>query len=196
MLLQEKLKSYNLILVSQSPRRRDILKSLELDFQSTSVDTDETYPSTLNTKDVAVYIAKQKAEAFRTQLKNNDIAITADTVVILENQILGKPKDTKHAKYMLEQLSGKNQIVVTGVCIFSNTKIQSFSSISEVKFATLSDEEIEHYLNSYKPYDKAGAYGVQEWIGYIGIEKLIGSYYNVMGLPTHALYKALNNFLK
>lgn len=195
MLLQDKLASYNLILVSQSPRRREILKGLELEFRSTSVDTDETYPSTLEKNKVAVHIAKQKAEAYKNQLSEGDIAITADTVVMLGDQILGKPKDKADAKLMLKQLSGKTQTVVTGVCIFDIRKMESFSSYSEVQFSSLSDEEIEHYLEHYKPYDKAGSYGVQEWIGYICIEKLIGSYYNVMGLPTHALYKALNDFL-
>ncbi len=194
MLLKNRLKNYNVVLVSQSPRRRELLKGLEIDFTSTSVDTDETYPSSIQGAEIPIYIATKKADAYMPQMQDNTLAITADTVVLIDNQMLGKPKDRTEAIAMLQHLSGNTHQVITGVCIQTKQKRQVFSATSEVTFATLTLEEIEHYVDFYKPFDKAGSYGVQEWIGYIGIEKIVGSYFNVMGLPVQRLYKMLYTF--
>lgn len=183
-----------MVLVSQSPRRRELLKGLEIDFTSTSVDTDESYPSTMQGAEIPIYIATQKADAYLPLMSENTLAITADTVVLIDNQILGKPKNREEAISMLQHLSGNTHQVITGVCIQTKQKRQVFSATSEVTFATLTLEEIEHYVDFYKPFDKAGSYGVQEWIGYIGIEKIVGSYFNVMGLPVQKLYKKLISF--
>lgn len=195
MLLTEKLKDYNVVLVSASPRRRELLKGLEFDFSCKSVDIDESYPPNLEGAQIPLYIADKKADAFLPIMGDKDLVITADTVVIAEDLVLGKPHDINEAKKMLEMLSGKTHKVITGICLMTKNKRRSFHSMSEVTFTELSDEEIDHYLNIYKPFDKAGAYGVQEWIGFIGIEKLVGSFYNVMGLPVHRLYREMNAFL-
>lgn len=194
MLLKDKIKNYDVVLVSQSPRRRELLKGLEVDFTSTSVDTDESYPTSLKGADIPIYIATQKADAYLPQMEDNTLAITADTVVFIDNQILGKPSERAAAIAMLQHLSGNTHQVITGVCIQTKQKRVAFSATSEVTFANLTAEEIEHYVDFYKPFDKAGSYGVQEWIGYIGIEKIVGSYFNVMGLPIQKLYKMLNAF--
>lgn len=194
MLLKDKIKNYDVVLVSQSPRRRELLKGLEVDFTSTSVDTDESYPTSLKGADIPIYIATQKADAYLPQMEDNTLAITADTVVFIDNQILGKPSERAAAIAMLQHLSGNTHQVITGVCIQTKQKRVTFSATSEVTFASLTTEEIEHYVDCYKPYDKAGSYGVQEWIGYIGIEKIVGSYFNVMGLPIQKLYKKLITF--
>lgn len=195
MLLKEKLEKYNVVLVSQSPRRRELLKGLEVDFTSTSVDTDESYPATLEGAQIPLYIAEQKADAYMPQMSDDTLAITADTVVLVTGKVLGKPADAKEARQMLQMLSGNVHQVITGVCIFTKGKRRSFHALSEVTFAALSAEEIDHYIEVYKPFDKAGSYGVQEWIGYIAMEKIVGSYFNVMGLPVQRLYKELNQFL-
>lgn len=195
MLLKEKLERYNVVLVSQSPRRRELLKGLEVDFTSTSVDTDESYPATLEGAQIPLYIAEQKADAYMPQMSDDTLAITADTVVLVAGKVLGKPADAKEARQMLQMLSGNVHQVITGVCIFTKSKRRSFHALSEVTFAALSAEEIDHYIEVYKPFDKAGSYGVQEWIGYIAMEKIVGSYFNVMGLPVQRLYKELNQFL-
>ncbi len=194
MLLKDKFKDYDVVLVSQSPRRRELLRGLEVEFTSTSVDTDESYPATLKGADIPIYIATQKADAYLPKMDSNTLAITADTVVLIDNQILGKPKDRAAAIAMLQHLSGNTHQVITGVCIQTKQKRVVFSATSEVTFANLTAEEIEHYVDCYKPFDKAGSYGVQEWIGYIGIEKIVGSYFNVMGLPIQKLYKKLIAF--
>ncbi len=195
MLLTEKLKDYNVILVSASSRRRELLKGLEFDFECRSVDVDESYPPNLEGAQIPIYIADKKADAYAPQMSGKDLVITADTIVLTDNEVLGKPKDIEEARKMLHLLSGCTHHVITGMCIMSKNKRRNFHSMSEVSFTKLSDEEIDHYLEKYKPFDKAGAYGVQEWIGYIGIEKLVGSFYNVMGLPVHRLYRELNAFL-
>lgn len=196
MLLKDKIKNYNVVLVSQSPRRRELLKGLEIDFTSTNVDTDESYPSHLQGAEIPIYIATQKADAYMPQMQDNTLAITADTVVLIDNnKILGKPKDKAEAIAMLQHLSGNTHQVITGVCIQTKQKRQVFSAVSDVTFANLTLEEIEHYVDFYKPFDKAGSYGVQEWIGYIGIEKIVGSYFNVMGLPVQRLYKELEQLI-
>lgn len=195
MIISDRLKDYQVVLVSQSPRRRELLKGLKIAFNATSVDADESYPPTLQGADVPCYITKAKAEAYKPFLQATTLAITADTVVCINGQILGKPADKAEAMAMLRTLSGNKHEVITAVCIFTQQKEQLFYAISEVYFKALSDEEIEHYIDTYQPFDKAGSYGVQEWIGYIGIEKIVGSYYNVMGLPIQRLYQELNRFL-
>lgn len=196
MMLADLIKDYQVVLVSQSPRRRELLKGLEVDFVATSVDADETYPSHLQGADVPCYITKAKADAYKPLLNANTLAITADTVVCIDGEILGKPASRTDAINMLRTLSGKKHEVITAVCLFTQQKERLFSATSEVYFTQLSDEEIEHYIDTYQPYDKAGSYGVQEWIGYIGIEKMVGSYYNVMGLPIQKLYHELVDFLR
>lgn len=195
MLLSEKLKRYNVILASASPRRKELLKGLEVRFSCRPADIDESYPENLEGAQIPMYLADKKADALKPEMAENDLIITADTVVICESEVLGKPADEAEAVNMLHTLSGGTHKVITGMCIMTALKRRSFHSLSDVTFTSLSDEEILHYVRKYKPYDKAGAYGVQEWIGYIGIEKLVGSFYNVMGLPVHRLYRELNSFL-
>ncbi|MEE0990366.1 MAG: Maf family nucleotide pyrophosphatase [Paludibacteraceae bacterium] len=190
------LKEYNLVLASQSPRRRELLKGLDLEFTTCSVDADESFPAELKGADAVQYICKAKADAYRPFLEDKTIAITADTVVILDNKIIGKPKSHEEAFTMIRSLSGRVHEVITAVCIFSKEKCAEFYSSTEVYFSEITDEEIEYYINKYKPFDKAGSYGVQEWIGYIGIEKIVGSYFNVMGLPVKRLYDELKTFIE
>ena len=190
------LKGYKLVLASQSPRRRELLKGLDLEFTTCSVDADESFPAELKGADAVQYICKAKADAYRPQLNDNTIAITADTVVILDDKIIGKPKSHEEAFSMIRSLSGRVHEVITAVCIFSKEKCEEFYASTEVHFSEIADEEIEYYINKYKPFDKAGSYGVQEWIGYIGIEKIVGSYFNVMGLPVKRLYDELKTFIE
>ena len=183
---------YSIILASNSPRRQELLAGLDIDFNVfVKKDVDESYPEGMANEKIAEYLALKKANSYRNDIKDNVIVITADTVVINGAKILGKPSDKTEAITMLKELSGNTHIVITGVAITSNSKQYSFSSLTEVSFAPLSHEEIEYYVEKYKPYDKAGSYGIQEWIGYIGIESISGSYFNVMGLPTRRLYDAL-----
>jgi septum formation protein len=195
MILSDRLKPYQVVLVSQSPRRRELLKGLEIDFTATSVDADESYPSHLQGEQVPCYITQAKADAYKALLNENTLAITADTVVSINGQILGKPADKAEAMAMLRTLSGNKHEVITAVCIFTKNTERLFYAVSEVYFKPLTNQEIEHYIDTYQPFDKAGSYGVQEWIGYIGIEKIVGSYYNVMGLPIQRLYQELTLFL-
>jgi septum formation protein len=190
------LKGYNLVLASQSPRRRELLKGLDLEFSTCSVDADESFPAELKGADAVQYICKAKADAYRPFLEDKTIAITADTVVILDNKIIGKPKSHEEAFSMIRSLSGHVHEVITAVCIFSKEKCAEFYSSTEVHFSEITDEEIKYYIDKYKPFDKAGSYGVQEWIGYIGIEKIVGSYFNVMGLPVKRLYDELKTFIE
>ena len=190
------LKGHKLILASQSPRRRELLKGLDVEFSTCSVDADESFPADLKGADAVQYICKAKADAYRPQLNDNTIAITADTVVILDDKIIGKPKSREEAFSMIRSLSGRVHEVITAVCIFSKEKCKEFYASTEVHFSDITDEEIEYYIAKYKPFDKAGSYGVQEWIGYIGIEKIVGSYFNVMGLPVKRLYDELKEFIK
>lgn len=196
MILKEKLKNYEIILASKSPRRQQLLVGMDIDFKVITKDVNEIIPKDLSLKDVAPYLSKIKSEAFDLdhQLPENYLLITADTVVIANNLILGKPKNHDDAIEMLKILSGNTHQVVTGVCLKSKEKTIQFSAISEVTFETLDETEINFYIDQYKPFDKAGAYGIQEWIGYVGIKKVNGSFYNVMGLPTQMLYNALKNF--
>lgn len=189
------LKGNKLILASQSPRRRELLKGLDVEFSTCTVDADESFPAELKGADAVQYICKAKANAYKPQLAEGTIAITADTVVILDDNIIGKPKSKEDAFAMIRSLSGRVHEVITAVCIFSRDKESCFYSSTEVHFSHLTDEEINYYIEKYKPFDKAGSYGVQEWIGYIGIEKIVGSYFNVMGLPVKRLYDELKQFI-
>lgn len=195
-MLQETLKNYSLILASQSPRRKALLEGLDIDFTVfVREGIDETVPAGLGKTEIPVFLARHKSDAYSDLLVNNNILITADTIVWHNKQELGKPCDLKHATDMLSQLSGSMHEVVTGVCLRSQNKIIEFHSLSKVWFRHLDSLEINYYLNKYKPYDKAGSYGIQEWIGYSAIEKIEGSFYNVMGLPVQKLYTELIKFL-
>lgn len=186
-----------LLLGSQSPRRRELLKMLDLEFRLIEIkNVKEEYPAELEAEKVPEYLSRLKATAYIPELHDDDILITADTVVILDGEIIGKPKDKEDAKKMLSKLSGNVHKVVTGVTLSSSEKTSSFSAHTDVKFAHLTTEEIDFYVEKYSPLDKAGAYGVQEWIGAVGVEGIEGSFYNVMGLPLHRLYRELQRFQK
>jgi septum formation protein len=189
------LKKYHIILASKSPRRQELLRGMGVDFEILTKETPENYPSDLPLDEVPKYLSLQKSLAFNgDELPADYLLITSDTVVICEGEILGKPKDREDASRMLELLSGKTHHVVTGVTVRSAEKTKSFAVRSNVTFAELEQDEIDYYIEHCKPYDKAGAYGIQEWIGYVGISGLEGSFYNVMGLPTRKLYQCLKNF--
>ncbi len=194
--LHNQLIEYHLILASASPRRISLLKELNLTFDILPLDVDEVYPPHLTDHEIARFLAGLKADAFpKEKLTDKTIVITADTIVCLNDEVLGKPEDREHAIKMLHTLSGKMHKVITGVCLRSQNKQVIFSTETDVYFSNLSDDEINYYVNLYKPFDKAGAYGIQEWIGYIGIEKIEGSYFNVMGLPVQQLYRELGKFI-
>lgn len=184
---------YHLILASKSPRRQELLRSLELDFEIRTNEVDESFPASMVVNNVAEYLAVKKSEAFDA-LKSNELVITSDTTVLNEGRILNKPKNAKEAFGMIQSLSGKTHQVITGICLRSSKKKVSFSETTKVTFRELKDTEIEHYIERYKPFDKAGAYGIQEWIGMIGIQKIEGDYYNVMGLPLFRVYEELSHF--
>lgn len=188
------LEQYEIILASKSPRRQQLLSDLGLKFTVQSMDIAEVFPSGLGMTEVPVYLAELKAEAFRPQLKQNQLVITADTIVWLDGNVLNKPADYADGFRMLKNLSGKKHQVITGVCLLTTTKKVSFFASTDVWFKSLSDEEIHFYLENYRPYDKAGAYGIQEWIGYVGINHIEGSFFNVMGLPVQSLYEHLKAF--
>ena len=189
------LKKYHIILASKSPRRQDLLRGMGVDFEILTKETPEDYPADLPLDEVPKYLSLQKSLAFSDkELPKEYLLITSDTVVICEGEILGKPKDREDAERMLQLLSGKTHHVVTGVTVRSAKKTESFAVRSNVTFAQLDHEEIDYYIEHCKPYDKAGAYGIQEWIGYVGISGLEGSFYNVMGLPTRKLYQCLKTF--
>jgi septum formation protein len=184
--------NYNIILASNSPRRRELLSGLGLDYEvRTLPGIDESYPDTLSGEEIPVYISSQKASAYLDALKENELLITADTIVWLDGRVLGKPSDEEEACQMLRALSGKTHQVITGVTLATTSFQKSFASVSQVTFASLTEEEIKYYVTHYHPMDKAGSYGVQEWIGFIGVERIEGSYFNVMGLPVQRLYREL-----
>ena len=188
------LDSYVIVLASKSPRRQELLRGMGVKFVTLTKETPEDYPE-MPFKKVPEYLSRQKSLAFNDEeLPENYLLITADTVVIAANEILGKPADKADALRMLDLLSGKTHHVVTGVTVRTKNKSKTFSATSKVTFATLEPAEMEHYVDLYQPYDKAGAYGIQEWIGYVGISGLQGSFYNVMGLPTRKLYQTLKEF--
>ena len=196
MLLHDKLKEYRLILASQSPRRRQLLADAGIEFVlAPRFECDESFPATMLAEQVAEYLSCLKADAYPESLGERDILLTADTVVIADGKVLGKPKDRADAIAIIEQLSGREHQVVTGVSLTNASARHSFSTLSRVKFRTLSREEIEYYVDNYRPFDKAGAYGIQEWIGYVGIEGIEGSFYNVMGLPVQRVYCSLKEFV-
>jgi septum formation protein len=184
---------FKLILASTSPRRQYLMREAGFAFTVEKPLSDETYPPELPATEVARYLATQKAESFRMKI-HDEVVLTADTVVILDNQILNKPENRLQAINMLRQLSGRTHLVMTGVCILSAGREISFDDTTEVTFTRLTNEEIEYYVDTYKPYDKAGAYGAQDFIGMIGIEKINGSYFNVMGLPVHKVYPILKSW--
>ena len=189
------LKKYHIILASKSPRRQELLRGMGVEFSIMTKETDESFPPEMPLEEVPKYLSLQKSLAFNEdELPAGFLLITSDTVVICEGEILGKPKDKADAVRMLRLLSGKTHHVVTGVTVRSAEKTESFAVRSNVTFAALDDEEIDYYIEHCKPYDKAGAYGIQEWIGYVGISGLEGSFYNVMGLPTRKLYQCLKSF--
>lgn len=196
MLLHDKLKAWRLILASQSPRRRQLLAEAGIDYTlAPKFDCDEVYPDELPAEQVAEYLSQLKSEAYPEVLGDNDILLTADTVVVSDRRIMGKPASAQEAVEMIRSLSGKEHEVITGVTLRSAERINSFSSHSKVRFRALTDEEIEYYVKTYAPMDKAGAYGIQEWIGYVGIEGIDGSFFNVMGLPVQRLYCELDSFI-
>ena len=196
MLLHDKLKNYRLILASQSPRRRQLLSDAGLEFTlADRFECDETFPQDMPAEDVAEYLSRLKSEAYPEPLAEGDILLTADTVVIANNCVLGKPSDRAEAIEMISLLSGCDHEVITGCTLRTATRQRSFSVRSKVHFRALDREEIEYYVDCYRPFDKAGAYGIQEWICYVGIEGIEGSFYNVMGLPVQRLYSILKEFI-
>ena len=187
--------TYKIILASNSPRRKELLAGIDIPFEVRVIDgIDESYPDTLPTKDIAEYISKKKSAAYRQTMAGDELVITADTIVVLGSQVMGKPKDADEACSMLRQLSGQTHQVITGVTLTTTERQISFSVETDVTFKVLSDEEIEYYVSHYRPFDKAGAYGIQEWIGHIGVTGMSGSYFNVMGLPVQRIYEALKTF--
>lgn len=192
----ENLAVYRIILGSNSPRRRELLAGLDLSFDVHVIPgLEENYPDSLQPQEIPVFLSKQKAEAYLPTLEDQVLLITADTIVWNETEVIGKPKDREDAIRMLRSLSGHEHQVVTGVCLTTTKKQETFSVVSSVRFASLTDEEIIYYVDKYKPFDKAGAYGIQEWIGYVGVESISGSFYNVMGLPVQRLYQELKRFV-
>jgi septum formation protein len=191
-MLKQKLKPYNVILASGSPRRQQYFKDLDIDFSIQVRQIEERYPKELKGAEITDFLADLKSKAF-TDLQEEDLLITSDTIIWLENKALGKPKDAKDAFKMLSALSGKQHQVITSISIKSAFFQKIINDITTVSFKELTAEEINYYINTYKPFDKAGGYGIQEWIGFIGIDKIEGSYFNVVGLPVHKLYKELMN---
>lgn len=193
-MLNKKLSNYNIILASGSPRRQQFLKDLGLHFTLKVKDIDEVYPKYLHGSEITDYLAELKATAFEDELKENDLLITADTIVRFRGKVLGKPKDKNDAVKMLNELSGQVHEVISSIALTTKDKQKIFNDTTEVYFKELSSDEINYYIENYHPYDKAGAYGIQEWLGFIAVEKLEGSYFNVMGFPVHKFYKEIIDF--
>ena len=191
-IMLDNLKKFNIVLASNSPRRKELMSGLGVDYVvKTLPDVDESYPDTLQGEEIPAYISREKAEAYQSMIEPDELLITADTIVWMNGEVLGKPKDREDAIRMLRKLSGASHQVITGVCLTTKGWQNSFTVTTDVTFAVLSEEEIVYYVDKYSPMDKAGAYGVQEWIGFIGVESISGSYYNVMGLPVQKLYLSL-----
>ncbi len=189
------LENYEIVLASASPRRKELLTRLGMKFKvRTLLGIAEDYPDTLSGGDIVKYVAAQKAKAHKDAMTDNELLITADTIVCADGRMLGKPKDNDESKEMLRLLSGRHHQVITGVCVMTKERMETFSVTTHVKFARLSNKEIDYYVDNYLPFDKAGAYGVQEWIGLIGVEEIRGDYFNVMGLPVQSLYNCLKTF--
>ena len=194
-MLREQLNKYRLILASGSPRRQQFFKELGVEFEIRLKEIKEVFPVELKAEEITNYLAVLKANAFENELESNDILITSDTIVWHKNQCLGKPKDYNDAFQMLQSLSNATHEVITSVCFKTTEKTETFFEVTKVTFQTLSDEEIRYYLDNYKPFDKAGSYAIQEWIGAIGISKIEGSYTNVVGMPMQAVYEKLKTFI-
>ena len=191
----DNLRNYDIILASNSPRRKELLQRLGLPFKvRTLFGVDESFPENLRGEDIALYIARKKAEAYKSSLSSQELLITADTIVCLDGVVMGKPYGAENAKTILRQLSGRVHQVITGVTVLTQVKQESFAVTSHVKFANVTEEEIDYYVDNYLPFDKAGAYGIQEWFGLVAVEELRGSYFNVMGLPVQRLYTVLKHF--
>lgn len=196
MLLHDRLKDFRLILASQSPRRQQLLSDAGLRYElAPRFECDELFPDDMAADDVAGYLSRLKSEAYPAELGEGDILLTADTVVVVDNDILGKPSSREEAIAMIRRMSGREHKVITGVTLRRKSAAKTFSVCSDVVFRALSDEEIAYYVDNYRPMDKAGAYGIQEWIGYVGIERINGSFYNVMGLPVQRVYVELQEFI-
>lgn len=183
---------YKIILGSKSPRRQELLKGLDISFEVRVIETEETFSLTMPSREVPEFLAIEKGKAHISFMDEEELIITSDTLVVCENEILGKPKDWEHAVEMLHKLSGKQHEVITGVCLTTSKKTISFSDTTKVFFKHLTEEQISYYVDKYEPFDKAGSYGIQEWIGYTGISSIEGSYFNVMGLPVSKLFDVLN----
>ena len=191
----ENLRKYRIVLASNSPRRRELLAGLGISFEVKVLpDIDESYPEGLPVTEVATFIAREKADAYRKMMGEHDLVITADTIVVADDEVMGKPHDAADARRMLQKLSGRTHQVITGVCLTTQARSRCFAVTTDVMFKVLTDDEISHYIETYRPYDKAGAYGIQEWIGFIGVTGLHGSYFNVMGLPVQRIYSELSLF--
>ena len=191
----DNLKNYDIILASNSPRRKELLQRLGLPFKvRTLLGVDESFPENLRGEEIALYIARKKAEAYKSSMSSNELLITADTIVCLDGVVMGKPYGAENAKTILRQLSGRVHQVITGVTVLTQVKRESFAVTSHVKFANVTEDEIDYYVDNYLPFDKAGAYGIQEWFGLVAVEELRGSYFNVMGLPVQRLYTVLKQF--
>ena len=195
-MFDSRLSKYNIILASGSPRRQQFFKALGLDFEIRLKPVKEEYPKRLTHFEISDYLAQLKSLPFKDELKSNDILITSDTIVWFNNKALGKPTDAEDAFHIIKALSNATHDVITSVCFTTETLQKTVNSITKVTFKDLSDSEINYYIDHFKPFDKAGAYGIQEWIGQIGVTKIEGSYFNVMGLPTHLVYKTLMSLLK
>jgi septum formation protein len=193
-MLKDKLRNYKIILASGSPRRQQFFKDLDMDFEIRLKDIEEIYPESLQGIEITNYLAQLKASAFQGELKQNEILVTSDTIVWLNNKALGKPKDYDDAFAILKSLSNETHEVITSVCFTTIDKTDTIFDVTRVTFNTLTDEGIRYYLDNYKPFDKAGAYGIQEWIGLVGISRIDGSYTNVVGLPTEKVYQYLSNY--
>ena len=188
----ENLNKYRIVLASNSPRRKELLSGLGIQYEvKTLPDIDESYPEGLDGMEIPAFIARSKADAYRSVMQPDELIITADTIVWLDGKVMGKPRDAEEAREMLRALSGQTHQVITGVCLTTPTYQKAFATLTDVTFATLSEEEITYYVDRYSPMDKAGSYGIQEWIGFVGVESISGSYFNVMGLPIQRLYTEL-----
>lgn len=191
----ENLNKYEIVLASNSPRRKELLQRMGVNFKvRTLFGIDESYPDSLRGEDIVCYISRNKAKAYQSSMAPNELLITADTIVYVDGEVMGKPKNAEQAKEMLHKLSGKTHQVVTGVTIVTAKRTENFGVTSQVKFTNITDEEINFYVDNYLPFDKAGAYGIQEWIGIVAVEEIKGSYFNVVGLPVQRLYQKLKTF--
>lgn len=191
----ENLKNHKIVLASNSPRRKELLQRLGINFKvRTLFGIDESYPESLRGEDIVRYISRNKANAYKSSMAPDELLITADTIVYLDGKVLGKPKEAEEAKKMLRELSGKTHQVITGVTVLTAEKTENFAVTSQVTFCELSEEEIDYYVSNYLPFDKAGAYGIQEWIGQVAVKDIKGSYFNVVGLPVQRLYQILKKF--